>query len=69
MLNHPETQEALGGIMTSCWKLRGIISFNPLSLENEYLEYVHFTEGKAEAASALHVHNVDWAHSNVVECS
>ena len=41
--------------MTSCWKLRGIISFNPLSLENEYLEYVHFTEGKAEAASALHV--------------
>lgn len=68
MLNHPETQEALGGITSSCWKFRGIISFNPLSLESEYLEYVHFTEGKAEAASVLHVRTVGWAPSNVIAC-
>lgn len=69
MLNQPETQEALGGITSSCWKFRGIISFNPLSLESEYLEYVHFTEGKAEAASVLPEHTAGWAHSLVVACS
>lgn len=68
-LNHPETQETLGGITSSCWKFGGIISFNPISLENEYLEYVHFTEGKAGATNVLPVRKVDWAHLNVVECS
>lgn len=55
--------------MSSYWKFRGIISYNPLSLKSEYLKYVHFTEGKAEGASVLHMHKVDWAHSNLLSAA
>lgn len=47
VLSHSETREASGRIKNICWKFIALFCLALCPFESEYLDYSHFTKGKA----------------------